>query len=156
MRRLKAQNGSRLTEDQIWYLVSGLCLDGYEPDYVHPRQVGNYPFRDEDDRRRLYLENRVFLFTLQAEKRTFGVFGFFERPAAFWDFEPLPEPRRTLKKFYGYGPEGWRYYDSPEGLYRAEPREVEESEREYLTRNNLLNEVELQLLQIENEKGENN
>jgi hypothetical protein len=98
-------------------------------------------------------ENRCL--SLQAEKPDFGVYNYFERPKAWWDYEPLPEPRRVEKKFFGFGGDGWHYYDSPDGLYQAQAVERPEPARDYLIRNGLLNERELNFLNMQKETSKN-
>lgn len=73
----------------------------------------------------------------------------FERPTAWWNYE-APEPPREIKCYYGFGPDGWGTYDSPEGLRQASPTHRSESLREYLRRHpDLATDEERRILEAE-------
>ena len=48
-----------LTEDQELFLLHSFCLDGFQPDYGHPRttRMWSVPFKDEDEMIRAWLDN---------------------------------------------------------------------------------------------------
>jgi hypothetical protein len=144
-RGVKKKGTTTLTEDQVNYLIGGVCLDGFAPDYGHPRNspLFHVPFESEAHIREAWEQNRNFLMNLQGGQRSFDRFAYFERPRAWWNFETLPDQRRVFKKWYGCDDKGWGYFDSPEGLSYPEPAEVLESDKEYLLRHpELLTEAE--------------
>jgi hypothetical protein len=116
---------------------------------------GDEPFKNENHRRNTWNKHRNYIMSLQGKPcqgQAFGLsqgvyFGFFERPAAWWDYE-APEPRRLLSG----DPKG----ALPEkGLLKGKPRFfkdyqtyqtlIYETEKQYLIRLNLLNDVEKRL-----------
>ena len=135
-----------LKPDQLEHLLKGYVL-------LDPRRP---VFKSESERRRAWVKNRDFIFSLQGKKcqdETFGLnssidFYFlpFTRPEAWWRYDS-PEPRRMLAGDpAGIIPE--------DGLIKGVPRSYRsreawegmtfESERDFLTRHNLLTPLEQQ------------
>jgi len=97
------------------HLLHGFALDGCLPDYGHPRNMVNFPFRDDDDRRECWERNRDLLMGQFSEP--------FRRPDAWWSYD-APEPRRRTPAVYAFGPKGWTHYEpGTEGLFK--PRDTE-------------------------------
>jgi len=132
MTKRRQKNGNTtLTEGQAMYLEIGLCLDGFHPDYNHPRMGGplprDCPFPTPDAMRVAWEENRDHLMA----KALPG-----ERPWAFFRF--ATKPRLRIPMLFGFGSDGWRYYPpGTPGLTDARATEVEETEADYLTRTGL-------------------
>lgn len=138
-RGVRKKSNSNLTEDQFLYLKSGVCLDGYKPNFGHPRisDLFGVPFESIEAMQAAWNDSREYLMGQVAE--------LFARPFAFWRFE-APD-RQTFDKWFGFGNQGWTYYDSPDGLIDAKPAEVRESEKAYLLRHSeLLTPAERELL----------
>ena len=104
----------------------------------HNMLDGDEAFENEEDRRRCWEKNRLYILGLQGqpgqdEAMSFchgkAYFALFERPAAWWKYD-APEPRRCATK--RHESKGSLDYDYPEY----------EPQRTYLERLNLLNETE--------------
>lgn len=140
-RRKRLRNCSELTQDQEMHLLHGFALDGCLPDYGHPRNMVNFPFRDDDDRRECWERNRDLLMSQFSEP--------FRRPDAWWSYD-APEPRRRTPAVYAFGPKGWTHYEpGTEGLFKPRDTEIIEGELDFLIRLDLLNDAERKLLEVE-------
>jgi len=113
-------------------------------------------FKSEDERRKVWMKNREYIMSLQNQKcrdESFGLnssidFYFlpFTRPEAWWRYES-PEPRRMLAGDpAGIIPEDGLIKGVPRSYRSREAWEAMtfESERDYLTRHNLLTPLEQQ------------
>jgi len=61
----------KLTKDQIFYLRCNFCLDGFRPDYGHPRSSRRFdmPFKNEKELGRAWKANRAHIIELAGEYR---------------------------------------------------------------------------------------
>lgn len=87
--RSKKRNKGELTEDQACHLLCGMC--------VWPE----FPFKNEEERRRLWEQNRDWLITRCVAGGEFTDREPGTRPTAWWDYE-APEPLRAGESEYEY------------------------------------------------------
>lgn len=100
----------------------------------------------ENELQESWHENKKFLLSLIGKNLSeMGIEGFAKdipygsRPASWWKFEKLPEPRKTFEKVFGFGKRGWTYYQPDEsGVTDARPVRFYEPQAVYLQRNDLL------------------
>ena len=95
-------NPNKLTRAQKEHLIYGyIMLDSKE---------GDFPFKDEEERKTLFFRYKEHLFSMQGQKKDFGhpAFNWGARPAAWWDYEMKMSkwdiPQVSLSMVYmGYG-----------------------------------------------------
>jgi hypothetical protein len=148
-RRKRLRNQSELTDDQVFYLLNGFCLDGHTPDFNHPRVGGilprDCPFETPETMRQAWEDNREAIMPKAVP---------FLRPWGWWQHD-APEPRRRTAAVYGFGPDGWRHYlPGTTGLYNPKTTEAIEADRDFLIRLGLLNANERELLEVEKQNGQ--
>ena len=138
-----------LTEDQTMDLLEGWSLSSKQGS-----------FKSEEHRRELWEQNRENLLNKKAVGFGESVIERepFTRPAAWWDYE-APEPRRVIKNSeYWRHIEGYHFgkmrlielekpFEQMYFSYSEAPELEYESEKDYLTRLNLLNPKEKELLE---------
>lgn len=72
------------------HLLHGWMLDNQFHPYYGENGDLQFPFRDEAHRRKLYFQNKEYLFSLAGAGRVPGVFAILEKgekPQAFYDYE---------------------------------------------------------------------
>lgn len=123
-----------LTKPQLAHLCIGHCLSTV----VKWHDKLNFPFQNEEHRKRLWEENRDYILGLRDQIEFFIGYQSGSRPAGWWSYNS-PEPRRLISGSV----EG---YDMDSGLSMGLPRLREsvsesgkfETQFEYLTRLKLL------------------
>ena len=87
--RPKIKNDDELTGDQIHHLLHCWMLDDQHHPFYRIHGKIQFPFRDDDHRRKIYFKHRDFLFSLAGQNMDFlfrqlpeG-----EKPRAYYDYE---------------------------------------------------------------------
>ena len=134
VKKYTKSGAGELTDDQLYYLASGWCLDGM-PEERWMVDYRSMPFPSWEDLEKAYKKHKAEVQAKVEEQRSWAKK---LRAWAWWEYE-APEPRRQLsgpkplkENFLIYGkPAHWETYEDSR-------KAVSETDYEYLKRLGLL------------------